>query len=137
MLRVFLGIVKGGLVGGLLGLVATKLGLAAGVAAWGLYGVVGLLVGVVCGTPVWHQATLWTPLVKGIFGAGIAMGLFWLARKVLGEMPVPVASPLWATGQRLAAVPALLAPAIGIVYGVFVEVDDGADKADSRGKSAA
>ncbi len=135
MVRVLLGILKGGFVGAGLGFAASKVGLVGGGAAWLVYGAVGFLVGIVCGKAVWRHETLWTPILKGIFGVLISLGLYWGARKVLGGMAPPVASPLWAPDQALVNVPVLLAPAIGIIYGIFVEVDDGGDSKSGQDKS--
>jgi hypothetical protein len=67
------------------------------------------------------------------------MGLFWVARKVLGGMQAPaqLLAPLGITGgQAIVTVPALLGPLIGILYGVFVEVDDGGKSAPAgRGQA--
>jgi len=139
MLRVLLGLVKGAIVGAVVGLAASRVGLGAGFTAWLVYGAVGFLVGIVCGKPPWRQETIWTSVVKGVLGLAVCMGLFWVARKVLGTMQVPaqLLAPLGVTeGQALVSVPTLLGPLIGIVYGVFVEVDDGGKSAPSgKGQS--
>jgi len=132
MVRVLLGLVKGGMVGAAVGFAASRVGLGAGATAWLVYGVLGFLVGLVCGKPPWRQETVWTSVVKGVIGLAVCMGLFWVSRKVFGGMHVPaqLAAPFGVTeGQALVSVPALLSPLIGIVYGVFVEVDDGGKSA--------
>jgi len=132
MLRVLLGLVKGGIVGAAVGFAASRVGLGSGATAWLVYGVVGFLVGLVCGKPPWRQETLWTSIVKGVIGLAVCMGLFWVAGKVLGGMQAPaqLLGALGITeGRALVSVPALLGPLIGIVYGVFVEVDDGGKSA--------
>jgi hypothetical protein len=128
MVRVILGILKGGLVGAAVGFAATKVGLVAGPAAWLVYGLVGFLVGIVCGKAIWRHDTLVTPMLKGIFGFLLGLGLYWLAGKTLGGVHVPFATRLGAPDEPLSSLPLLLAPAIGIVYGIFVEVDDGERK---------
>ena len=46
------------------------------------------------------------------------------------QAPAQLLAPLGVSdGQALVSVPALLAPLIGILYGVFVEVDDGGKSA--------
>jgi hypothetical protein len=132
MVRVLLGLIKGGIVGAVVGIAASRVGLGAGATAWLVYGVVGFLVGLVCGKPPWRQETIWTSIVKGVIGLAVCMGLFWVARKVFGGMQAPaqLLAPLGVThGQAIVTVPALLGPLIGIVYGVFVEVDDGGKSA--------
>jgi hypothetical protein len=128
MVRVLLGLIKGGIVGAVVGFAASRVGFGAGAGAWLVYGAVGFLVGLVCGKPPWRQETVWTSLVKGVVGLAVCMGLFWAARKVLGGMQVPaqLLAPLGVTaGKSIVTVPALLGPLIGILYGVLVEVDDG------------
>jgi hypothetical protein len=128
MARVLLGILKGGVVGGAVGFAATKVGFGTGAAAWLVYGLVGFLVGIVCGKAIWRQDTLVTPLLKGIFGFLVGLGLFWVAGKTLGGLHLPLVTRLGAPDEPIAALPIVLAPAIGILYGIFVEVDDGERK---------
>ncbi|MGC9985377.1 MAG: hypothetical protein ABSF35_17315 [Polyangia bacterium] len=139
MVRVLLGLVKGGIVGAVVGVAASRVGLGAGATAWLVYGAVGFLVGIACGKPPWRQETVWTSIVKGVVGLAVCMGLYWVAHKLLGEMQAPalLLAPLGvADGKALASVPALLGPLVGIVYGVFVEVDDGGKSVPS-GKAQA
>ncbi len=141
MLRVFLGLIKGGIVGVAVGYGAQRMGLGAGGSAWLVYGAVGFLAGLVCGKPPWRQETLWTSIIKGVFGLAVCVGLYWVAQRTLGSVKVPGAllGPLGiADGQKLTAVPAVLAPVIAVVYGIFVEVDDGGQAKDAKasGKSS-
>lgn len=124
MLRLVLGVLKGAIVGAAVGYGAWKLGLG-GALGFVVYGLVGALVGVVCGKPLWRQETLFTPLLKSIFGFAIGVGLFFGARKILGGMHLAIATGLGAPDRPLVEVPFLLAPLIGLIYGAFVEVDDG------------
>jgi hypothetical protein len=124
MLRLVLGVLKGAIVGAAVGYGAWKLGLG-GALGFVVYGLVGALVGVVCGKPLWRQETLFTPLLKSIFGFAVGVGLFFGARKILGGMHLAIATGLGAPDRPLIEVPFLLAPLIGLIYGAFVEVDDG------------
>ena len=129
MVRVFLGIIKGGVVGAAVGFAATRVGFGTGAAAWLVYGLIGFLVGIVCGKAIWRHDTLVTPLLKGIFGFLLGMGLYWLAGKALGGVASPVAIPGYVTTtDKVPGIPLLLGPIIGILYGIFVEVDDGERK---------
>jgi hypothetical protein len=131
MLRVLLGILKGVVIGGAIGFAATKMGLGQGASGYLVYAAVGFVVGIVGGKAIWRQETLFTPALKGIFGAAIVAGLYWAANKVLGGVPVPLpgdaAAALGITDAqpKLAATPVLLAPILATLYGVFVEIDDG------------
>jgi hypothetical protein len=135
MLRLVLGVLKGGLVGVAIGAGAWKLGIGGGVIAYIAYGVVGALVGVVCGKALWRQETFWTPLLKGIFGFLIGCGLFWGARRLLGGMHLAFATGLGAPDRPLVEIPYLLGPLIGLVYGAFVEVDDSSGAAAKKKES--
>jgi hypothetical protein len=132
MVRVIFGLIKGGLVGAAVGALAWKLGLGGGVAGYAIYGVVGFLVGIVCGKALWRQETLVTPILKGVFGFLIGMGLYWVAGKALGQFTLPFAARFGAPVAPLVNVPVLLAPLIGMLYGIFVELDDGERKAPIR-----
>jgi|1185.fasta_scaffold149815_2 hypothetical protein len=137
MARVFLGILKGGVVGGAVGFAATKVGFGTGAAAWLVYGLVGFLVGIVCGKAIWRQDTLVTPLLKGIFGFLVGLGLYWVAGKTLGGLHLAFVAKLGAPADEpVSALPVLLAPAIGILYGIFVEVDDGERKRAAAAQAA-
>lgn len=137
MLRVLLGIVKGGLVGAALGLGAVRIGLGGTGTAWLVYGLIGFLVGVVCGRPIWRQETLWTPVLKGLVGFGLCTLLAWLAAKGLGGFKLPFGTALGAPDEPLAKVPMLLGPLVGIVYGIFVELDDSEKKNKAASPPAA
>jgi len=128
MLRLVTGIVKGLLAGAAVGIGAWYLGIRSGVLAYVVYGVIGALVGVICGKAPWKQETLWTPALKAMFGFGIGAGLYALWAHFMGGFEMPVAHSLGAPAMPMAQIPYLLGPVIGIVYGAFVEVDDGGGK---------
>jgi hypothetical protein len=125
MLRVVLGLLKGGLVGAGIGFLAWKLGVGGGAAALIAYGLVGALAGVVAGRPPWRQETFWTSLLKGIFGFGVGVALYFGARKLLGGMHLAFATGMGAPDRPLVEIPFLLGPVIGAIWGILVEVDDG------------
>jgi hypothetical protein len=129
MLRVLLGILKGAIIGEAIGYGAGRMGLGHGASGYVVYAATGFVVGLVCGKAIWRQETLWTPALKGLFGAGVLAGLYWGASRLLGTMLPPVSLPATFAPPATALVdlPQLLAPALAVVYGVFVEVDDGGD----------
>lgn len=131
MLRLVLGILKGAIVGALVGLGAAKIGVGGGILAFVVYGVVGALVGIVCGKALWRQETLFTPLLKGIFGFAIGVGLYYGVRKIFGGTHLAFATGLGAPDRPFVEIPFLVGPLIGLIYGAFVEVDD-----SSSGKAA-
>ncbi|HEY4184639.1 MAG TPA: hypothetical protein VGP07_06185 [Polyangia bacterium] len=122
--RILIGLLKGGVVGGAIGYFASRAGIAGGLVAMLVYGVVGAAVGLVCGKPVWRQDTLWTPLLKAVFGVGVGIGVTFLARKFLSGVHIPIAAIPGAMEHSVPEVPALLAAGIGVLYGAFVELDD-------------
>jgi hypothetical protein len=132
--RVFLGLLKGGVIGAAIGAGAFKLGIAGGVLAVVTYAVIGGVVGMLCGRPPWRQDTVWTTTLKGIFGAVIGGALFWGAGKLFGGAHMAFVSKLGAPADRpLVDIPLLLGPAIGALWGMFVELDDGGS-ADKKAK---
>jgi hypothetical protein len=137
MVRVLLGIIKGGVVGAAVGFAATRVGFGTGAAAWLVYGLIGFLVGIVCGKAIWRHDTLVTPLLKGVFGFLLGMGLYWLAGKTLSGVPAPFTTPYFGPHDKISTIPLLVGPIIGILYGIFVEVDDGERKKAAEASSAA
>lgn len=134
--RVILGLLKGGVVGAAIGGGAWKLGITGGVLAVVTYAIIGGVVGMLCGRPPWRQDTVWTTTLKGIFGAVIGGVLFWGAGKLFGGAHLAFASKLGVPADRpLIDVPLLLGPAIGALWGIFVEIDDGGS-ADKKAKPA-
>jgi hypothetical protein len=123
-MRVILGLIKGAIVGGAIGFGLLHLGWTGGAIAYLACALVGALVGVVAGRAPWKAETIWTPVLKMIVGAGIGVGLCAVGFKLLPN-------PEFHAGQlgdlSLHSGP-VLAPLIGILYGVFVEVDDGGSK---------
>jgi hypothetical protein len=75
--------------------------------------------------------------LKGVVGFLIGMGLNWGARKILGGASPPLDLAFVPRGAALVDVPLLLAPLIGVVYGIFVEVDDGGAAARQAAAAAA
>jgi hypothetical protein len=134
--RVLFGLLKGGLVGALLGAGAFKLGIAGGFLGTVTYVLVGGLTGMLCGRPPWRQDTVWTTALKGIFGAVVGGALAWGAGKVLGGTHLALGGKLGLPDRPLVDLPVLLGPIIGAIWGAFVELDDGGSsgKTDAQGK---
>jgi hypothetical protein len=136
MVRVVLGLLKGGVVGAALGWAALKLGVGGGAAAFLTYALIGGVAGMVCGKPPWRQDTFWTSALKGLFGVGVGIGLYLLGRKLLGGAHVSLPAALGAPPDRsIAELPILLGPVIGAIWGTFVEVDDGGGAKAAADKS--
>src|SRR6185503_19761222 len=89
MVRLLLGLLKGAALGVGLGFAADNVGLAEG---WGYLvdGIVGFVVGLVVGRPIWshlvdRSSTVWTSVLKGLFGFGVGCGLYALGHHVVGD----------------------------------------------------
>jgi hypothetical protein len=121
MLRVLVGLIKGGLVGGGIGYGIRHLGLGGGPISYLGCALVGAVVGVVAGRAPWRAETLWTPVVKMVVGALIGAGLCAAGLHLLPDRSFTLPE-VGQVGLRSSEALALLA---GVLYGVFVEVDDG------------
>ncbi len=109
-LRLLVGLIKGILLGGLIGYALAAAGLTV-LPAWAAYGgavVVGLLVALVAGKPIWAEDARIEVGAKAVAGAVVAPGLMALARNFL-EMGLPM-SP--------SAIPGVTA-ADGVTLGTF------------------
>lgn len=141
--RLLVGLIKGLVIGGGAGAALLALHLS-GILGYVAIALVGATVGLICGKAPWRAETIWTPVLKMVVGLGISLGLFALGRKFLpGEefMSFNLKGLLPALSGTLALNSApVLAPAIGMLYGAFVEVDDGGDntpKLEGKAKSRA
>ena len=129
--RALLGLIKGALIGGGIGYCLLKLGNPSGILVYLCCGIVGAVVGLLCGRAPWHAETIWTPILKVIFGFGIGAGLYALGHRFAPGMSLTIQGFTEPTSLRSGAT---LAPIIGMLYGLFVEVDDGASSAAAPGK---
>ena len=86
-----------------------------------------------------EHETLWTPLLKAIFGFGVGVGLNLVAHKFFGAVHLPIAAIPGATEHAFPDVPALLGPAVGMLYGALIELDDagGGEASKTAGSAAA
>ena len=127
-MRVIVGLVKGLIIGGGVGYGLLRLDWTSGAIAYLACAVVGAIVGVVAGRAPWKAETIWTPVLKMVVGALIGVGLAALGLH-FGPASEVFVQPL-RTGVD--HVPfrsgVILAPIIGVLYGVFVEWDDGGTK---------
>ena len=121
--RALLGLIKGALIGGAIGYCLLKLGNPSGLLVYLCCGIVGAVVGILCGRAPWRAETIWTPVLKVLFGFGIGAGLYAIGHRFAPGMSLTIQGFTEPTSLRSGAT---LAPVIGILYGIFVEVDDGA-----------
>lgn len=132
--RALLGLIKGLIVGGGLGYALLKLGNPDNVLVYIICGLVGAVVGVLCGRPPWRAETFWTPIIKMVFGFGVGAGLYALGHRYMPNLFISVQGFADSVPLRSGAI---LATAIGALYGLFVEVDDGGSAAPNAAKRKA
>jgi hypothetical protein len=128
-MRFILGLLKGTLIGGGLGagLWALFPAGAPTLLEYALYGLVGAVVGAFCGTPPWRKGAWIGAILKGVVGIGVGVGIYVLVRSYLNvSIPLEMFGP---NAQVLSREYFLLGPAIGVIYGLLIEVDDGSAKA--------
>jgi hypothetical protein len=127
-MRFLLGLLKGGLIGGALGagLWALFPRGAPSALEYVLYGLVGALAGAMCGTPPWRPGAWIGAILKGLVGVGVGIGIYVLVRSYLN---VSIPLPMFAQDQQhLSSEYFVLAPVVGIAYGLLIEADDGGKK---------
>lgn len=123
------GLLKGALVGGGVGYALIRLGLGGMDSFLGSLlpylacGIVGAVVGLVAGRAPWRAETIWTPVIKMVVGGLIGAGMAALGIHFLPSMTFNI-QHVGAVG--LASAP-VLSVAVGLLYGLFVEIDDGGD----------
>lgn len=138
ILRLFIGLFKGSIVGGLLGGGLWYLETGGNLGApgaplswlrWPLYGLVGLIAGLVSGKPPWAKGSAWvSSILKGLFGFGLCVGIYFLLDYLVGAMSFmgrPVTAWYFAVGA-----------ALGAIYSAFIEVDDSIGKRDEEAKTS-
>jgi hypothetical protein len=122
--RLLLGLLKGAVIGGLIGLGAYQLDLTGGM-HWVTYGVVGFMVGMLVGRPFWSHlrdknSTVVIAVLKAVVGYGVAVGIFAIVAKAWGSFDVSLGDET----RKLYNWQHIFGAAIGALYGGFVEVDD-------------
>ncbi len=141
--RLFVGIVKGIVLGGLLGFGLVKLGWAVpgAVVAYLAAALVGVLIGLIAGKPIWAKDAKIEAGMKAGVGALLGLGLMFAARKWLTfGVPAPLLS---LTGAKFeGAVPTLGAfgmtalAAVAAVLGGFYDADNTPEAEKPEDKSA-
>jgi hypothetical protein len=131
--RLLIGIVKGLLVGSLLGLGLVKLGLAmpGAIVAYLAAALTGVLIGLVAGKPIWAKDAKIEAGTKAVVGALLAVGLMAAARNWL-MIPIPISLGSFAPEHATIGGFAMTAlAAIAGLLGGFYEADN-----DSTGEEA-
>jgi hypothetical protein len=121
MFRAILGLIKGLLVGGGVGYGLIQLGSDSTALTYLGCAVVGALVGIVCGRAPWRAGTIWTPVMKALVGGLLGVGLCFVGLRFLPDINLFKVQSFELTSRS----GPILAGAIGVLYGMFVEIDDG------------
>jgi hypothetical protein len=124
--RLLIGIVKGLIVGGLVGFGLAKLGFAApgAIVASVAAAVTGVLIGLVAGKPIWAKDARIEAGMKAFVGALLGAGLMYAARRWL-SMPVPLELPeLGAGAGTFGGLAITSLAAIAAILGGFYEADN-------------
>jgi hypothetical protein len=132
--RLLIGLVKGVLVGGVLGVVLVK---GLGVAAMGVWVayllavIVGVLSGLVAGKPIWAEGARIEAGLKAVVGALLGAGLMYAARRWLG---VHVDLGQFGHGS-IAELPIVSLPLIAMALSMLYELDNTGDDEDDKAKA--
>jgi hypothetical protein len=132
VLRFFIGLLKGGILGGAVGYGAFTLGLEGGM-HWVTYGVIGALVGLLVGKPFWvhlreRGSTVVTPIIKAVFGYGMTVGIYALVAKAWGGFDLEIAEET----RRIYDWQYIMGAFVGGLYGGFVQVDDSPESSTDK-----
>jgi hypothetical protein len=122
--RLLLGLIKGLILGGLVGYGAYAAGLGGGF-NWLVYGVVGATVGLFVGRPFWShlrdpRSTVVTSVIKAAFGFGVCVGIYAIVVRAWGGMDLTLAGET----RNIYDWPPVFGAALGALWGAWVEADD-------------
>ncbi|MEZ4362481.1 MAG: hypothetical protein R3B48_19985 [Kofleriaceae bacterium] len=125
MIKLFIGILKGSLLGGVIGYGAYALGQDHAAFYWITYALVGALVGLLVGRPIWaviadKNATSFASILKALFGVGLGVGVYALVRRFAGDLQIEMLGET----RQLAHWQPILGAAIGGLWGGVIELDD-------------
>lgn len=124
--RLLIGIIKGLVVGALVGVAFAKLGFATPLPVVAYLGAAaaGVLVGLIAGKPIWAKDAKIEAGMKALIGALLAAGLMYAARRFL-TMTLPFAlSPFFEQGVPIGATAVSSLAAVAALLGGFYEADN-------------
>lgn len=137
MLKLILGLLKGAVVGAIIGFGAWKLGWSGGL-HWVTYGVAGALVGLIAGRPIWalitdKEGTSWVSILKALFGFGVGCGLYALASNFLTGLEFSISALGDSKVRAFHDWQPVFAASVGGFLGAFFEIDDAIGGGDAAG----
>lgn len=134
--RLLFGLVKGLVVGGLVGFALAKAGFVApgAIIAYMSASATGVLVGLIAGKPIWAKDAKIEAGMKAVVGALIGAGLIWAVRRWLGQIPMPVSLGTLTTSNpslhesyangTIGGLSLTSLPVVASVLGAFYDVDN-------------
>jgi hypothetical protein len=147
--RLLFGLLKGLVVGGLVGFALAKAGFIAPGAfiAYASAAATGVLVGLVAGKPIWAKDAKIEAGMKAVVGALVGAGLLWAVRRWLGGIPLPFSLGTLAEANRslgetasngtVGGLSLTSLPVVASVLGAFYDVDNTPEPEGDDKKSAA
>jgi hypothetical protein len=137
--RLIVGILKGLVVGGLVGFALIKLGVGLFVGGWAVLAyiaaaVTGIVVGLIAGKPIWAKDAKVEAGMKAFVGALLGAGLMFGLRKIAPPLAdsVPAAFGVMTKDpQTLATFPITALALVAAVLGGFYEADNTPDAGSS------
>jgi hypothetical protein len=118
-------------VGGAIAYGALRLGTIRGFFAPLFCAFAAVVVGLIAGQPPWRAETIFTPIIKMLVGALVGLGIGYLGMTYMPALAFQAGS-LGTIDLRSAVA---LVPLTAILYGIFVEIDDGGEDKKSKSKS--
>ena len=136
--RLLIGIVKGLVVGGLLGFALVKLGLGlpGAVIAYIAAAFMGVIIGLIAGKPIWAKDAKIEAGTKAAVGALLAIGLMAAARTWL-LVPLPPLGTLVPDGATLGGFAMTSLAAVAALLGGFYDADNNAAAEGEQAPAAA
>jgi len=130
LFRLLIGLIKGILIGGVVGYGLAAAGLSWGWLAYIMAAVTGVLIALVAGKPIWSEGARIEVGMKAAAGALLGPGLLWLVRSFL-TMPLPfdpsqlpALSSLATKGLTLGTFSVTALAMVAAVLGAFYDADN-------------
>jgi hypothetical protein len=136
--RLLIGIVKGLVVGGLLGFGLVKLGVAlpGAVIAYLAAAFTGVIIGLIAGKPIWAKDAKIEAGAKAVVGALLGVGLMAVERTWL-QVPLPPLGALAPEGATLGGFAMTSLAAVAALLGGFYDADNDASGEEQHPPAAA
>lgn len=145
LVRILLGVLKGLMVGGLVGFGVAKLGFSApgGWVAYPAAALVGVLIGLVAGKPIWAKDARIEAGMKAGVGLVVGVGLMFAIRKWLGfALPLDLGALTAANDSLNQTTPSFGGSAItsltavAVLLGAFYDADNTPEPEEQPGQKA-